>query len=359
MTKGQLGTGYLPSAIDFRDTFATTAMLPSLAVALQPNFDIDLTVLGPVLMQGQTPSCVSHSVALLLKHYWFKKTGKVVNFSPRFLDILVKRFDGLGDPTNRAVQGTYPRMVLKLAVQYGCATEATLPNDTTLPTLQYRDDALLTDKVFAEAAKYKIPGFIRVPDDFYAMRAAVQVMGPLSMGLYLGSEWWLPSWAKKDINPLRTPKQIVSGHQVVAKGWGQGTLNRLRNSWSEPWCDKGEADYDAVEWGDFIQEAWAIADVPKDVKNFLRILPSPQDFHYTFNTNLHQDAAPTQDIEMLQVAYMILGYLKPIAPDEFGTFGPKTAAANLHFQLDNKIAPTAPDTVGPLTRAALNKRFAL
>lgn len=364
----QLGTGYVPSPPDYRDRIAAalSPLMPA-PVALASTFDTDLSVLGPVLMQALEPACVSHSIALLLKLYWYRKTGKIVDFSPRFLDTLAKRYDGLGDPADRAVQGTYPRLVFWLAVNFGCATQATVPNDTTLPVLQYRDDTILTTAAFAEAAQYKIPGFVHVPSDFYSMRSATQIWGALSVGQYIGDEWWTSpagatSWAKKDIEPnfdgILTPHTIVSGHQTVMKGWTSATLNRGRNSWSDAWDDAGDYDFDGVKWAPFIQEAWAVAELPLDLLTFLKILPAPDAFFYQWTQDM-QLGQKSEAIAMAQVAFMILGYMQPIAPDEFGIFGPKTAGANLAFQIANKISPTAAGTIGPKTCIALNKRFAV
>lgn len=366
--QGQIGTGYLPSPPDYRDRIAaslspfTTASAP-----LESTFATDLSILGPVLMQAQEPACVSHSIALLIKLYWYLKTGKVFDFSPRFLDTLAKRYDGLGDPADRAVQGTYPRLIFQLAVQYGCATTATVPNNTSLPVLQYRDDSILTDAAFAEAAQYKIPGYVHVPSDFYSLRSATQIWGAISVAQYIGDEWWTSqsgsvSWNKKDLEPngdgILTPKSIVSGHQTVMSGWSTAILNRGRNSWSSEWDDEGDFDFNGVTWSPFIQEAWAIAKLPQDLITFLKILPAADNFFYQWNTTMTL-GQKNEQIAMAQVAFMILGYMQPIAPDEFGIFGLKTAAANLAFQLANKISPTASNTIGPKTCAALNKRFAV
>lgn len=368
MQPTKLGTGYIPSPPDYRDRIAASlSPLATAPIALAETFDTDLSALGPVMMQAQEPACVSHSVALLLKLYWYRKTGKVIDFSPRFLDTLAKRYDGLGDPTDRAVQGTYPRLVFWLAVNFGCATQATVPNDTSLPVLQYRADAILTPAAMAEAAQYKIPGFVHVPNDLYSTRSATQIWGALSVGKYIGLEWWtspagVTSWAKKDLEPARdgvlTPKVIDSGHQTVMRGWTTAVLNRGRNSWSEAWDDDGDYDFDGTKWAAFIQEAWAVAELPQDLVTFLKILPSPNNFFYQWNQDM-QFGQKSEPIAMAQVAFMILGYLQPIAPSEFGIFGPKTAGANLAFQLANKITPTAADSIGPKTCLALNKRFAV
>lgn len=358
-----IGTGYIPSPPDYRDTIASSSLAATVITAANTpkTFNTDLSVLGPVMMQNQEPACVSHSIALLMKLYWYRKTGQVIDFSPRFLDILVKRFDGLGDPADRAVQGTYPRLVMWLALNFGCATNATLPNDTTLPVLQYRDDTKLIGAVMLEAQQYRIPGFVRVSNDFNALRAATEFWGALSIGKFIGNEWWTPSWAKKDLEfsgGVLPPKTIVSGHQTVMNGWTTASLNRGRNSWSSAWDDGGDYDFDGIAWTSSIQEAWAIAELPKDVSTFLKILPSPNDFYYQWKSDMLQ-GQKSEPIAMAQIAFMILGYLRPLAPSEFGIFGPKTAAANLAFQIANKISPTAADTIGPKTCIALNKRFAV
>jgi len=345
-------TGAIPSPHDYRDDYAAEAVAPEIAaqVQLPANYK---TQLATPMMQAQIPACVSHSIVDNLKLYWFRKTGKWIDFSPRFLDTLVKRFDGL----NRANDGTYPRLVMKLAVQYGCATTATLPNDTALPILAYRDDSKLTPEVFAEAAQYKIPGYVRVPNDFQITRQSIFLYGALSTLFQIGRELWTPSWQDKDIDPLRTPNPIVSGHQMSPFGWEDPIYNDLQNEWSTAWANKGDVKYDPKAWAPFIIEQWAVAEIPPDVQDFLRSLPSPSNFHYHWNTDLAY-GDQNDDVKFAQIAYMILGFLAPLPADQLGIFGPKTAAANAKYQQAHRIAP-APNHIGPLTRAALNAQFAV
>lgn len=358
------GTGYLPSARDYRDEIVANAVAAAAPkIVLRDTLNTDLLPLGPVENQKQQLACVSNSVGLDIKRYYWRRNGTVPNLSYRFLDIMAKRFDGLGGPTTRNTTGTYGRTVLKIAAQYGCATTDTIPNDTDLSIADYRNDDLITPAVLADAAKHKIPGFIRVPNDFYAMRAAMQVHELISLGMFIGKEWWTApdgtfSMAAKDINPLRIPAPITGGHQVLGKGWKDKDLNILRNSWGEEFGNHGEAEYNALNYAPYTMEAWAIAEVPQNIKDFLSDLPAPADFHYLFTTNMRR-GDQSEDVGFLQIAYMILGYLQPITPDEFGYFGPKTEAANLAFQVASKIAPLSSRSAGPLTRSALNKVFAL
>jgi len=352
MENTKLETGALISPHDYRDGYAASAI----AVTLAPPLNLPATYktqLAAPMMQALEPACVSHSVADNLKLYWFRKTGKWIDFSPRFLDILAKRFDG----QDRATGGTYPRLVFKLAVQYGCATTATLPNDTSLPVLEYRDDNKLTETVFAEAAQYKIPGYVSVALDFQGTRQAIYLYGAISTLFQVGNELWVPSWADKDTDPLRTPKQIVSGHQMSPFGWEDSTYNDLQNEWSDKWANKGQTRYDPKAWSPFVIEQWAVAEIPPDIQDFLKALPAPSAFHYTWQKDL-AFGDQNEDIKFVQIAYMILGLLEPIPAEELGIFGPKTATANAKYQQAHRIAP-APNHIGPQTRAALNGQFSI
>lgn len=352
----QPATGALPSPLDYRDEIASAgarAAAGAPAISLPSTFH---TELGGILDQNKEPDCVLFSVVKLMKLYWFVKTGKWIDLSPRFLAILVKRYDH----QDRATGGTYPRLALKLAVQYGCCTTALLPNDSSLPVLTYRKDSLLTDAMFAEAAQYKIPGYVKVPIDFTITREYVKLYGAVSALLQVGAELWTPSWAKTDIDPMRTPAQIESGHEMTITGWLNPTLNEIENQWSEDWADKGRNQYDPLAWRPFLIEQWAVAEIPADVSSYLKLLPAPADFHYQWNTNLHQGET-SEDIKFAQVALMILGILSPIPADQLGIYGPKTAAAVLNYQLSIGVAPgdTNPGAIGPLTRAGLNKQFTI
>lgn len=346
-------TGALGSLKDYRDGIATAAMVAAAPAPIQLPATLH-TDLGTVLDQNKIPACVAHDVVYLMRRYWFKKTGKWIDFSPRFLDILAKRTDGV----DRLTGGTYPRLVLKLATQYGCATTATLPNDTNLPILQYRDDSVLTDKMFADAAPYKIPGYLNIPLDFATTRNSIYLYDALTALFSIGSEFWLPSWMPKDIDPLRTPETTISGHQLALCGWDDAKLNRGRNEWGPEWDRGGEFHYDPIVWKDFIHEQWAIAEVPNDVSAFLKALPSPSNFHYQWNKNLTRGDY-NDDVKMAQVAFMITGYLPPVAPAEFGYFGPKTGAANLAYQIGHGITSPSAADIGPRTRASLNATFAI
>lgn len=348
-------TGAIESPLDYRNGFATAAV----PVPAAPSEVFAFSYVGisklPVLMQALIPACVAHQIATMLTDFFYKKTGNVIHFSARFIDVLMKQYDG--QPIDG---GASMYLGLKLVARFGCATTATVPNDTSLPLIAYRDKSVLTQSAYAEALSYKIPGYIRVPVDPKSLRDYIYHFGIVSTLRNIGKEWYTPSWLDSAIDPLKTPVVVVSGHQTCDYGWN-GQYNLLRNCWSTAWANGGNAKYDLSAWLPFIREAWVIAEIPNDIKTFLASLPSPSNFHYNWAVDMSYSQGVSDDVKYLQIALMILGFLIPPPVDQLGLYGPMTAAAVLAYQQANGV-PTmglGGHRVGPLTRASLNARFAL
>ncbi len=348
----EVAHGAIESPPDYRSDIASATFQVYSAPSALPSFEYANMARYPVLMQALEPACVSNWLALAMQDYWFRKTGNIINFSPRFLDALMKTYDGLG-----MNDGAYPIVALKAAVKYGCATTDDCPNDTSLPVAEYRDPAVLTPQARQNALQWRIPGFIKVSTDIDSIRAHIAAFGVVGTLKNIGSEWWNPSWKDADIDPIRTPAEIVGGHMTSDFGWS-GFYNKLRNSWSDQWADRGNARYDFAAWSHFIREAWVIAEIPDDVRSLLATLPAPQDFHYRWDADMAFGGAPSDDVKFAQIFLMIQGYMAPPPADQLGVFGPKTAAAVLSFQQANGV-PTSGlggTRIGPLTRAAMNAK---
>ena len=100
--------------------------------------------------QRHIPACVAHTTVSMMQIERYRRTGKIINFSPRFLDIISWTDDlGVND-------GRVPSVVMELATRIGCCTENLLPNDTTLPVEKYRDRNLITKAMHDEASKYRM-----------------------------------------------------------------------------------------------------------------------------------------------------------------------------------------------------------
>src|SRR5258708_33343612 len=179
------GLGALRSPPDYRSAIAAASAITPLS--LPASYSMLIKDLG-VLNQNVIPACVGHAWVQLIKFYWLVKTGKVIDFSPRFLDILSWESDlGLMD-------GRRPRRVAKISADVGCCTTALLPNDTMLPIAQYRDKSIITQAMRDEAAQYKIPSYIELSYDTQSLRTGIFQYGVVSILLNIGDEWWSPSW---------------------------------------------------------------------------------------------------------------------------------------------------------------------
>lgn len=351
--------GAIPSDPDYRDEIATNSVYSELLADIASDqlpiaLKTEISQFGVHLDQNKISACVSHAWVILMKYYWWKKEGTIIDFSPRFLDILSS------EPWIPIDGGRVPRTVCKVSASVGCCTTALLPNNTdTLTHAEYRDPNVITQAMRDEAARYKIPGYVRVPDNVISdFRVAIQRFGLVSGLFAISDAFWLPSWNKTDINPLRA-EIPSSNHQMVVKGW-DGDYNTVHNSWSDDWNDDGDGIYKASTWLKYIFEGWSIATIPQNLKEFMSNLPSPDNFHYQWNrTLIAGNSTPDEDVKMAQVFFMIHGFMAAVEPDELGYFGPKTQKAVLRYQKYKKISPTASYSIGPKTRAAMNIDAAL
>lgn len=357
------------SPYDYRHMIASAAadMTPQ---PLPVGIITDMTKFGE-FDQKQEPACVSNAWAKRMKLWWYLKTGQVVDFCPRFLHIIsgMKKYNGTADLGPE--DGRDPAIVAKLSLTVGCATEATLVNDTTLSTVDYFNPALISQAMLDEAAQYKIPGYISVAPTQAAFRNAVIKYGAVSMLLEVGAEFWtapngVVSWdaeGPNGIDPIRPPKSIndiISGHETLYIGYNS-LLERGDNSWSDLWDLKGEFNFIWSEWEDYIKEGWTIAELDPTTLALLQSLPPASDFEHEFVTSLSQGMT-SDEVKMLQIALSIDGEFT--YPEVTGYYGPLTATAVLAFQQKYQVDTSAEllslkgSRVGPKTLAALNKIYA-
>ncbi|MBU6231238.1 MAG: hypothetical protein KGI50_05760 [Patescibacteria group bacterium] len=103
-----------------------------------------------VFNQRKIPACAAHSIVTMMQIQWYRHTGEIINFSPRFLDILS------WTPDLDLYDGRDMGVVMDLATRVGCCTEDLLPNDTTLPIEVYRDRSIITKAMIKEANTYRL-----------------------------------------------------------------------------------------------------------------------------------------------------------------------------------------------------------
>ncbi len=155
----------------------------------------------------------------------------------------------------------------------------------------------------------------------------------------LDEQWWKPSWAEKDLSPLRPPKKIVSGHAIIKNKFDFNMYNlfTLANTWGPTWCRKGLAD---IIWDKYKPvEVWQI---------------TAESVIYKFGTDLK--FGMTSDlVTNLQNALKIKGFFNHTST---GYFGFLTLFAVKAYQKALGITPVS-GYVGTLTRTQLNKDFNL
>lgn len=259
MKPNPFGLGAHPSPTDHRD-FRD----PDLALAspYPDKFVTDISSLE-VRMQFQIGKCIGEAVA--------KKTDSLIpvnDFSDDFLYRGTKQF--IDQNTN---EGTSFRSALKFAQQYGICRKQTfqIPVTQDMTYDQYMSFEV-TQAAWAEASQYKIGQYLSVPIDVSLIKAAIYKYGILVARVDVGQEWWtnlagVDSWNPADIFPLRSPKQVVSGHGIVIYGYDSTitpgkTLLYISNSWSSAWGDQGNGNLYFEDYYPHLTEAWAVTTNP-------------------------------------------------------------------------------------------------
>lgn len=323
--------GGIPSPADYRKV--PLSMVAS-AVPLPESYKTDISML-PIWHQKKLGACVGHAFAKAAQFYWFKKTGKIVNFSPRFLYAVAKCLDGY------ALEGTYPSLVAKILNTYGCATEESCPNDTDLDHeayVYYRNINLIPG--MNEAAAYKIPGYaFLTTSNIDEIKRAIFDGGVFAGLVRIGKEWWTDTegnvtWEKDKILPLRAPAEVISGHEVVFYGWEKNELYEISNSWSDLWANKGNGNFNITQYLPFFVEGIVIKELPPAVIDEVKRLPTKP--KYTFLRDLEYGMRNDADVKMLQDCLKFEG-LMPVAIPSTGNYLEETRKAVLAFQKKYKL----------------------
>lgn len=303
-------------------------------VALPENLPASYTTYNPftVLMQGQRESCVSHAWAKLMQLYWFKKTGQMINFSPRFLHAYTSKGMAAND-------GRDPRVVGQVLTDVGCCTTNLLPNDVTLDDSTY-SYVPITQAMLDEAAKYKIPAYKFVNINSYEIRHAIYHKGAVALLFPIGDEWWVPDWSPASINPLKAPVSLVGHHEVTGEHWG--VLEGIENSWSKQWDKAGFGEYNLANY----QPLQAIC-IDDPAVDFNPVVPISGKFQFMRDLSVGSWGT---DVFLLQELLVSEGCatFNPI-----GVFGARTKLAVEQYQIKHGITPVS-GYFGPKSRAVAN-----
>ena len=350
-------TGHLPSKKDYRLLGLST--VSPFTGSLLPSMLLDPDSIGGVQMQALQPACVVFSVCYAAKAYFLELTGKMIDFEPAFLySLYLKKYNfPVGNGCNM-------NDILKLFMEIGCATKATINRSTNLPLADYCNVSNIPQQSYIEALNYKIPGFLAVNTDIQSIRQAMNIYKIVMTCRRVGTEWYIPSWSSNDIEPLRIPNPITSGHGTCDIGYTLGDdFNIILNQWSTAWANNGKIIYKGTDLSPFITEAYVISKVPSNYLNLVKSLPSQDSFKHNFTQTLKLGDS-SDEVQALQIALMIDGCLSLDPSIKLGYFGNITQQAVNKFQLKyaSKIltplklsSPTG--TVGNATNKQLNFLF--
>lgn len=353
--------GAYKSPADDRD-HNLAAYAPVATMALPVSYYPNMTGI-PVWMQNKLGACVGHAAGKSQQVCRFHDTGAILPLSARFLYAMAKAQDN--DPD----EGTYPRLVASIMKNVGCATEATVPNDTTLDHETYCYNRVLANIPGKdEAAKVKISNYAFADISEQGIKAAIQIAGENKGGVFMlvkiGAEWWTApdgriSWAAADVLPLRTPVNSVGGHEIYPYAFDEKngrTIIIFRNSWSTAWGNQGDGWFYLDEWLPYIVEVITTLDLDPNY--------TAAQWHYTFKQVLHQGMS-NSDVAALQHALRIDGEF-PAGVSFTGYFGPTTLAAVKAFQAKYASEVLTPagltqptGIVGTYTLKKLNSLFSM
>jgi hypothetical protein len=111
--------------------------------------------------------------------------------------------------------------------------------DRELPYHQYIEKLKLVPDSEIERLKHyatPISAYASIPTDRDSLARAIDESSAGVLCRYaLGSEWWT-----SPIEPLRPPRQFISGHAVTDSNY-DGNSFRIANSWGREWADNGTA----------------------------------------------------------------------------------------------------------------------
>lgn len=359
--------GFIESPPDYRDVPLSAVVAED--VLLPDSYEIDVSQL-PAWNQKQIGSCIGHASAKKKQTMDFIETKQVFQLSPRFVYALCKSIDGL------PYEGTYYRLAGKILMDYGCATESTVPNNCNLSHAEYIDLKNIPDEAYKEAKPFAIKGYAYVnPHDLNELRRGI-MQGGVLLGMKLDKNWWtnrdgIRSYKPEDLFPLRVPEQILGGHAVFAYKWDT-VDGRVRiwiiNSFGDQWGIQGKGYFFWDEYNAFSEngvpglvEGWTYVDLPNDWVKEVKELPKAPEFKYNFTKNLVKGQT-NDDVKNLQIALKILGYF-PSWQKTTGFYGNITQAAVMAFQYKYQIASVeelrevSGTKVGPKTRLKLNELF--
>ncbi|MDD5108722.1 MAG: C1 family peptidase [Candidatus Omnitrophica bacterium] len=230
-------------------------------VSIPVSFDYT-KAMSPVRDQGNEGTCVAFASVSGVKEFQDKKEyHKLIRLSPRFLYNLCKRFDGA--PSE---EGTYPRIAMKVLLNYGVCKESFWPYAPQQRSLPLKGANL-------NAKKFKIKAYARIKS-LLEMKRSLLVNGPFLAGVKVFRSWFTKKVEEEGfINMPKRNEEPVGGHAICICGYDDKLgIFKFKNSWGLNWADQG---YGYLPYGymkKYCSDAWSATDLIEDPKTLVKSL---------------------------------------------------------------------------------------
>ena len=191
----------------------------------------------PIRDQCTTGACVGFAAADGVLHWHYLQAGLLApgeRPSPRFIWMAHKETDRLTEFPTTFIEcaGTQTKRALRIARNYGCVPEHTLPMDGPLSPLS-------TTQFYTLAAKYRIASYHNLRRNRGRWRRWLSHKGPILTRLEVDETWMQATGTGGELDEYRRLEDR-GGHAVCLVGY---TADRfiVRNSWGTDWGDGGFA----------------------------------------------------------------------------------------------------------------------
>ena len=191
----------------------------------------------PIRDQGSTGACVGFATADGVLHYHYRQAGLLgpgERPSPRFIWMANKETDRITDFPTTFIEkaGTQTKRALRIARNYGCVLERTLPMSGRLSRLG-------TTQFYALAARYRIASYHNLGRNRARWRRWLCHQGPILVRLAVDCTWMQATDTRGELEVYR-PLEEEDGHAACLVGYTASSFI-VRNSWGTDWGDAGFA----------------------------------------------------------------------------------------------------------------------
>jgi len=341
-------TGAFRNQEDYRDIPLAGFQKP---VGAPRNFDGIENVLNHLenLDQKKVSNCVESAIVQLFRAYVFRKTGKIINITPRLGYRLCKMFDGVPD-----LPGTFPRVGALVSVKYGFGNSNVLPENTDLSEAEYLDFTI-TEEMMRAMGEHKMPGFASVDINIEAIKEAIFQNGAVTGSTVVGKWTVLPLRSKPATGLHYTiwykyEEQSNGDIRIYTyNSWGKGWL-----AWVKGWLFPGRGYFLWSEYKDKVYDILAFTDIPANYLEQVKKMP------YKF---LRELGIGMSGLDVMELQKMLNQHPDtavtplegPGSPkEETSYFGPATKDAVIRWQKKNGVMPTG--YFGPISIAKANER---